>query len=215
MAGFSRKLRHAAIVLLVLAVVAGGGVWAFRHVGTWLVVQDPLEPAHAIVVLSGRMPLRALQAAEIYRQGYAAQVWITRPVSPAEQLEQMHINFVGEEFYNEKVLMAQGVPRDAIRVLERPTSNTEDEVEAIAAALRRAGGSKAILVTSMPHTRRVKTIWKALVGEAPRAIVRYAPQDEYDGAHWWRNTQDAYDVAREVLGLANAWAGFPSRPVKP
>ncbi len=215
MAGFSRKLRRAAIVLLVLAVLAGGGVWTFRHVGTWLVVQDPLEPAHAIVVLSGRMPLRALQAAEIYRQGYAAQVWITRPVSPAEQLEQMHINFVGEEFYNEKVLMAQGVPRDAIRVLERPTTNTEDEVEAIAAALRRAGGNKAILVTSMPHTRRVKTIWKALVGEAPRAIVRYAPQDEYDGAHWWRNTHDAYDVAREVLGLGNAWAGFPSRPVKP
>jgi uncharacterized SAM-binding protein YcdF (DUF218 family) len=215
MAGFSRKLRHAAIVLLVLALLASGGVWAFRHVGTWLVVQDPLEPAHAIVVLSGRMPLRALQAAEIYRQGYAAQVWITRPVSPAEQLEQMHINFVGEEFYNEKALMAQGVPRDAIRVLERPTTNTEDEVEAIAAALRRAGGSKAILVTSMPHTRRVKTIWKALVGEAPRAIVRYAPQDEYDGAYWWRNTHDAYDVAREVLGLGNAWAGFPSRPVRP
>jgi len=215
MAGFSRKLRHAAIVLLVFAVLASGGVWAFRHVGTWLVVQDPLEPAHAIVVLSGRMPLRALQAAEIYRQGYAAQVWITRPVSPAEQLEQMHINFVGEEFYNEKVLMAQGVPRDAIRVLERPTSNTEDEVEAIAAALRRAGGNKAILVTSMPHTRRVKTIWKALVGEAPRAIIRYAPQEEYDGAHWWRNTHDAYDVAREVLGLGNAWAGFPSRPVRP
>jgi len=215
MAGFSRKLRHAAIVLLVLALLASGGVWAFRHVGTWLVVQDPLEPAHAIVVLSGRMPLRALQAAEIYRQGYAAQVWITRPVSPAEQLEQMHINFVGEEFYNEKALMAQGVPRDAIRVLERPTTNTEDEVEAIAAALRRAGGSKAILVTSMPHTRRVKTIWKALVGEAPRAIVRYAPQDEYDGAYWWRNTHDAYDVAREVLGLGNAWAGFPSRPARP
>ncbi len=215
MAGFSRKLRRAAIVLLVFAALASGGVWALRHVGTWLVVQDPLEPAHAIVVLSGRMPLRALQAAEIYRQGFAAQVWVMRPVSPAEQLEQMHINFVGEEFYNEKVLMAQGVPRDAIRVLERPTTNTEDEVEAIAAALRRAGGSKAILVTSMPHTRRVKTIWKALVGEAPRAIVCYAPQDEYDGAHWWRNTHDAYDVAREVLGLANAWAGFPSRPVKP
>jgi hypothetical protein len=48
-----------------------------------------------------------------------------------------------------------------------------------------------------------------LVGSDPELIVRYARDDPYDGAHWWRRTKDGLDVVREVLGLANAWAGFP------
>ena len=40
-------------------------MWALRHAGGWLVVQDGLAPAHAIVVLSGGMPYRAREAARI------------------------------------------------------------------------------------------------------------------------------------------------------
>jgi len=188
--------------------------WAIRGVGRWLVVQDALEPAQAIVVLSGRMPVRAREAAEIYRQGFAAQVWITRPASPEEELRQMGIGFVGEEFYNQRVLIQLGVPTDAIRVLDKPVINTEQEVLEISDALRQEGGSKVIVVTTKPHTRRVKAIWKRLVGNSPRLMVRYASQDGYDGAHWWRRTSDALDVVRELLGLANAWAGFPVQPEK-
>ena len=43
-------------------------------------------------------------------------------------------------------------------------------------------------------------------------MVHYAQDDVYDGAHWWRHTQDALDMVRETLGLLNAWAGFPLRP---
>ena len=188
--------------------------WAIRGVGRWLVVQDALEPAQAIVVLSGRMPVRAREAAEIYREGFAAQVWITRPASPEEELRQMGIGFVGEEFYNQRVLIQLGVPTDAIRVLDKPVINTEQEVLEISDALRQEGGSKVIVVTTKPHTRRVKAIWKRLVGNSPRLMVRYASQDGYDGVHWWRRTSDALDVVRELLGLANAWAGFPVQPEK-
>jgi len=195
-------------------VVIMPAAWAIRGVGQWLVVQDALEPAQAIVVLSGRMPVRAREAAEIYRQGFAAQIWITRPASPEEELRQMGIGFVGEEFYNQRVLIQLGVPTDAIRVLDKPVINTEQEVLEISDALRQEGGSKVIVVTTKPHTRRVKAIWKRLVGNSPRLMVRYASQDGYDGVHWWRRTSDALDVVRELLGLANAWAGFPVQPEK-
>jgi len=195
-------------------VVIIAAAWAIRGVGQWLVVQDALEPAQAIVVLSGRMPVRAREAAEIYREGFAAQVWITRPASPEEELRQMGIGFVGEEFYNQRVLIQLGVPTDAIRVLDKPVINTEQEVLEISDALRQEGGSKVIVVTTKPHTRRVKAIWKRLVGNSPRLMVRYASQDGYDGAHWWRRTSDALEVVRELLGLANAWAGFPVQPEK-
>jgi len=181
-------------------------------VGSWLVVQDQLEPAPVIVVLSGRLPERAREAAAIYGQGFASEVWISRPTSPAEELEKMGIAYVGEEFYSARVLMKLGVPSDAIRVLDRPAGNTLEEVEEIAAELKRAGDKKVIVVTTKAHTRRVRFIWHKRVGDSPRAIVRFARDDPYDGSRWWRTTAGALDVVREVLGLANAWAGFPVRP---
>jgi uncharacterized SAM-binding protein YcdF (DUF218 family) len=213
MAGGRVRWRRALIVVAVLAVVAGALVWGVRRVGRWLVVEDALEPAQAIVVLSGSMPIRAREAAQIYAQGFAAEVWVIRPASPVEELQKMGIEYVGEEFYNQKVLLRLGVPLDAIRVLEKPALNTEEEVQEIAAELRQVQGKNVILVTSKAHTRRVKAIWKARVGEQPRALVRYSSWDTYDGEHWWRHTHDALSVLREVLGLANVWAGFPVRPV--
>src|SRR5579859_3685178 len=108
--------------------------------------------------------------------------------------------------------MAKGVPADSMRILERPDANTEAEVRQISQDLRDLKLHSVIIVTSKAHTRRVRTIWRKLVGSDPRLIVRYAEDDPYDGAHWWRHTQDGLDVVRESLGLLNAWAGFPLRP---
>lgn len=196
-------------VLVLLLVACIGGL---LYVGRWLVVEDPLEPAHAIVVLSGNLPGRAIEAARIYQGNFASQVWVSQPVSPAAQLETMHIVFIGEDFYNQKVLMARGVPPDAIRILMDPSANTEQEVDEIARDCRRDAAHLVIIVTSKPHTRRVRLIWNRRVGNDPRAIVRYASDDSFDPAHWWRNTSDALDVVREVLGIANALAGFPLHP---
>jgi uncharacterized SAM-binding protein YcdF (DUF218 family) len=195
-----------------VVVIAGVAATLFLTVGNWLVVEDPLVHADGILVLSGRLPERALEAARIYKAGYADQVWISPPVSPVAELKAMNIFYLGEDFYNEKVLMAQGVPPDAIRILNRPDANTEAEVRQTVEELRNMDFHSVIIVTSKPHTRRVRTIWRKLVGSQPRMMVHYAQDDSYDGAHWWRHTQDALDVMRETLGLLNAWAGFPLRP---
>jgi uncharacterized SAM-binding protein YcdF (DUF218 family) len=200
-------IRGGLFVVVIVALVA-----LLLGIGRWLVVEDPLAHADVIVVLSGRLPERAEEAARIYRAGYAGEVWVSAPASPAEELKAMKISYVGEDFYNERVLMAQGVPADAIHVLERPSANTEEEVREISENLRTRKFRSAIVVTSKAHTRRVRTIWRKLVAPDLHAIVRYARGDSYDGAHWWRHTQDGLDVVRETLGLCNAWAGFPLRP---
>ncbi len=192
--------------------LAGAAALLFFGVGRWLVVEDPLTHADVILVLSGRLPERALEAAQLYKAGYAEQVWISPPVSPVDDLKAMNISFLGEDFYNEKVLIVQGVPADAIRILDRPDANTEAEVRQTVEDLRALNFRSVIIVTSKPHTRRVRTIWRKLVGPDPRMMVHYATNDSFDGAHWWRHTQDALDVVRESLGLLNAWAGFPLRP---
>ena len=192
--------------------LAGAVTTVFFTVGSWLVVEDPLVHADVIVILSGRLPERAVEAARVYQAGYADQVWISPPISPVDDLKAMKISYLGEDFYNEKVLIVKGVPPDAIRILDRPDANTEEEVRQIAEDLRSLNFHSVIIVTSKAHTRRVRTTWSKLVGSEPHMIVRYAQDDSYDGPHWWRHTHDGLDVVRETLGLLNAWAGFPLRP---
>jgi len=188
---------------LVLAVVI------FFGVGRWLVVEDPLVKARAIVVLSGAMPLRAVEAAKLYREGCAPEIWLTRSTEPGETLEKMGIPFSGEDYYNARVLIHEGVPAEAIHVLEPRIVNTADEIKVVAAALGRESNRTVIFVTTKAHTRRVRLLWRTLVPGQGRAIVRAASGDSFVPRHWWRTTSDALDVVREVLGLLNAWAGLP------
>jgi uncharacterized SAM-binding protein YcdF (DUF218 family) len=208
--------RRGRALALVAAVGCGLilGMVMFFGVGRWLVVEDPLGKARAIAVLSGGMPLRASEAAKLYRQGYAPEIWLTHSAEPAATLGEMGISFAGEDFYNARVLIHEGVPMGAIRVLEPPIVNTMDELNAIDAALRKERDRTAIIVTSKAHTRRVRMLWQRRGSEPGTAIVRAAAEDPFDPRHWWRTTSDAFDVVREVLGLMNAWAGLPLHPAK-
>ena len=184
---------------------------AFLGVGRWLVVEDPLMQAQAIAVLNGRMPLRAREAAKLYREGYAPEIWLTHSSEPAETLKSMGISFQGEDFYNAQILLHEGVPQSAIHVLDPLIENTADEIKVIGAALSRGRGRSVLVVSSKAHTRRVRLLWRRLAGGEGQAVVRAASEDSFDPAHWWRNISDAFDVVREVLGLLNAWAGLPLR----
>jgi len=158
--------------------------------------------------------LRAVEAARLYRSGYAPEIWLTHSTEPGKALEQMSIPFAGEDHYNALVLIHEGVPAQAIHVLEPPIVNTADEIRVVAAALARAKGESVILVTTKAHTRRVRLLWRRLAPRQNRAIVRAASGDPFDPRRWWRSTSDALDVVREALGLFNAWAGLPLHPAR-
>ncbi len=189
-------------------------VWGTSRLGCWLIVEDRAELSDVIVVLTGDMPFRAIEAARIYQRGLAPEVWLTHDMRPAEQdaFRKLGIAYIPEDTYNREVLERMFVPAQSIHVLQGPARNTADEVLLIARELRRLGRNKVILVTSKPHSRRVKATWRALVGDVPQAQVHCATEAPYDPTRWWKNTEDALAVSRELLGLFNVWAGFPVRP---
>jgi uncharacterized SAM-binding protein YcdF (DUF218 family) len=207
-----RWQRGLLLLLLALLLIGALSYLAVKRCGYWLIVSDRLAHAQAIVVLGGGVPFRAMEGASLYKQGWAPEVWLTRGSSPAGQaaLARLGIRFCETEAdINRQVLERLGVPVDSIRVLTGWVQNTAEEVQLIAGELGRMGGSRVILVTSKPHTRRVQATWQALVGDTPHAIVRYATDDPYDPARWWQQTRDVQAVSREVFGLINVWAGFP------
>ena len=211
MALYRRSLRFLTIAAVIAAILACAA-FLFRNSGRWLIRQDALSHADVILVLSGSMPHRAEEAAKLYRAGYAPEIWLTHPVSPAAELQSMGIRYESEEDYDTAVLLKNGVPAAAIRVLPTEIVDTEQELEEANAEMRHEGKSAIIIVTSLPHTRRVATLWRGLFGATPKAIVRGSPEDPFDASHWWTNTRDSLAVLREYLGLLNARTGLHIRP---
>lgn len=193
-----------------ISLFALAGLYAFFHAGYWLVREDPLQKSQAILVLSGGLPDRAMAAAQIYRAGYAKEVWLTKPLQPGASMEELHLPYAGEEQYSRMVLIDKGVPTANIRILQSPILNTVDELRVVAATLDQQPGATIIIVTSKAHTRRVRILWRKITqGRSGRMLVRAALDDPFDAQHWWRTTNDALNVVREYLGLLNAWAGLP------
>jgi uncharacterized SAM-binding protein YcdF (DUF218 family) len=207
-----RRRRTRWVVLGLGGLVLLGVVVFLLCIGRWLFVEDQLEKAQAIVVLSSGMPLRAREAAKLYREGWAPQVWLTHSTEPGATLSAMGIFYVSEDAYNVQVLMHEGVPSGAIRLLQPAIVNTADEIAAASGALAEEKGSSVIIVTSKVHTRRVRILWQRLAARRGKAVVRAASDDPFEPRRWWRTTRDALDVVREVLGILNAWAGMPLRP---
>ena len=209
-----RLWRRTIIPVAVLALMVASITLGLSRLGHWLVVADPLDHARAIVVLSGHVPFRAIEAASIYRQGWAPEVWLTKAERPAEEaaLARLGIRYVQGEDYSREVLERLGVPLNAIRLMDEGIKNTAEEVKLIGRELKRIGGEKVILVTSKPHSRRVRATWRKLVGDSLPAIVQFAREDPYQADRWWWHTRDALAVSREVFGMMNVWAGFPVQP---
>src|SRR5881409_2682570 len=107
------------VVLVVGSLSLAFGSWAASAVAGWLVVEDPLVSARAIVVLNGGFPFRAMEAASLYQQGWAPQVWLTRPSSPAkeEALRQLGMEIDRGESLSREVLERMHVPPEAILML--------------------------------------------------------------------------------------------------
>lgn len=198
----------ASLLLIACAVIAA----LFLSVGRWLVIEDPLEKAKAIVVLSGRVPMRALEAARLYQSGWAQQIWLTHPNEPTASLAALDIDEPGEDALNTRVLQHGGVSPTDIHTLTPAISNTIDEVHAIAAEAEKEKATVVIIVTTKAHTRRVHALWKNYANSSARIVVRTPVDDTFDPVHWWRSTTDVLDVVREVLGMINVWIGMPLRP---
>jgi uncharacterized SAM-binding protein YcdF (DUF218 family) len=208
-----RALWLGAVVLAVIVLVGFAHASLFRGVASFLIVEDSLEPASAIVILGGHLPFREMEAATLYRAGWAPAVVIVRGARREEwkALQDLRIEYKEAWELSREVLMRQGVPPSAILVPEEEAEGTLEESQVAARALK-PENLPVILVTSKYHTRRARLTWNYVTQGRSKAIVRAAGQDPFDPTRWWRERRFVLSVVREYLGLVNYYAGFPVTP---
>ena len=138
-----------------------------------------------------------MEAAKLYREGYAPKVWLTYSTEPGATLEAMGIPFAGEEYYDSLVLMHEGVPADAIRVLQPPIVNTADEIAAASASMQK--GTTIIIVTSKVQHGACEfsgTVWPPAVDERSSGPPQMTPSNLETGGAL---------LAMRWMSFANAW----------
>jgi uncharacterized SAM-binding protein YcdF (DUF218 family) len=205
-----RKARWAGVLLVGVALVAFAHVAILREIGAFLIIEDSLRPAAAIIALGGEPPFREMEAARLYRGGWASRVVIVRGARGEEWKALQDMGIAVEETWerSREVLIRQGVPPSAILVPKEEAAGTLEELQA---AYRALGSNDAlvILVTSKYHTRRVRLTWQYVTAGQSQPIVRAASGDPFDPERWWHQRRFALSVVREYLGLINYYAGFP------
>jgi uncharacterized SAM-binding protein YcdF (DUF218 family) len=209
----NRALRCGAVFLSAVVLVGFAHVPILRGVASFLIVEDSLRPAAAIVPLAGEIPFREMEAAKLYRAGWAPRI-IIKPTAPREEakaFEEMGIAVSEQWELRREVLLQQGVPAAAILI---PKAGAEGTLEELQAAYRELGSkdSPVILVTSKYHTRRTRLTWQHVSAGRSPGIVRSASRDPFDPKQWWRERRFVLSVVREYLGLINYYAGFPVAP---
>ncbi len=183
----ARRVLMAALLVVLVAGLAAYPI--MRAAGHYLVEVDPLEPADAIVVLTGSYPDRILEAVTLYREGWAPNLVLCREPENAgfRKLRELGVRVPRYFELNRTVAEQLGVPPAAITVLTRPAGSTFTEAELVVQDALQRGYRTLIIVTSKYHARRAKRIYEEVADGRLQILMRPARDDEFDPEGWWRH----------------------------
>ncbi len=204
---FVARLLLWSIVLMASVLTAAylGRDRILAYAGRFLVVDDPLRPAEAIVVLSGSIPDRILEAVDLYHAGMAPRLILTKegPLPGIEALRAKGANLPEHHELNISVAEQLGVPAQAITLITTPAWSTLTEAHAIVDYLKEQRLRSVILVTSKAHTRRARLTYAALAKADTEILVRASRYDPFDPDTWWQRRPFIRRVVIEYLKLLN------------
>lgn len=191
------------LVGVVGVVLALFGPWLARQVGAYLITSDPLERVDAIVVLAAYSPERAIEAVDLFRQGYASRLVFSSEERQSgaayHLLDSLGVVLTESHDAMASVALQLGVPDSAILVADIRGNSTRDEATRLLNFLRSNNIHSIIAVSSKSHTTRVKKIFRSIYGDDVRVLVRPSHYDEFDPNGWWRERWQARSVLYEYL----------------
>jgi uncharacterized SAM-binding protein YcdF (DUF218 family) len=169
----------------------------FRFVAESWVVEDPLDKADVLMVLSDDnfYADRATRAAELFREGKAPLVVACgRRLRPNAGIAELM----------EHDLIERGVPKDKILRFAVDADSTAEEAEALAKLVKTRKWRKIIVVTSNYHTRRARYIFRRVFPQDMDIRVASARDGDFDPEGWWQKRKSTKLLVREMAGMVVA-----------
>jgi uncharacterized SAM-binding protein YcdF (DUF218 family) len=191
------------VVLCAVLYFARGPI--LRFAGESWVVEDPLNRADAIIVLSDDnfYADRATHAADLYRHGMAPIVVASgRRLRPNAGIAELM----------EHDLIERGVPKDKILRVSHNAENTREEAQAMAQQALERKWRSVIVVTSNYHTRRSRYIFVHVFPSQTLVRISGAQDGDFDPDHWWQTRKSLKEFTRELAGMVVAMWELRGQP---
>lgn len=196
------------LVVLVLLLVAAA--WGLRTLGTRLHHEDPLARADVIFVLGGTHLERAAEAGDLFHEGWAPRILLSRPMSDGAEavLTARGLEIPSVSDIQRQALVQMSVPARAIDVVGEEQASTASESRDLRARAVAEGWTRVIVVTSKLHTARAALVLRRHVaGTGVEIIMRASRYDEADVDRWWERRADARFAIFEAQKLVFYWLG--------
>lgn len=170
-----------------------------QAIGGFLIVRHDPRPADAIVVLSGSLPDRIMEAVDLYQAHLAPRLILTREqaLPGLEVLRARGVSLPEHHEQNVNVARQLGVPVEAITVMPKPTGSSFAEIQALVTYLRQERIQSILLVTSQAHARRASLIFRRLARGDVQFAICPSRYDPFTADRWWHQRAFVRRVAIE------------------
>lgn len=206
MSAGTRRVRRVVIrtlAAIVLLLIVAGALFS-RAAGRYLVVEDPLEKADAVVALAGARVERWLEVVDLFHAGWAPRVVLSngRTDEVELQLRARGIRLPGEAEVARDAMVQMKVPAASIEILPMSVDNTAQEARAVRELAAANGWQRLIIVTSKYHSRRTAFAFRREFEGTPVQIrIRTSRYDRATPERWWRDRADFRYVTMEYQKL--------------
>jgi uncharacterized SAM-binding protein YcdF (DUF218 family) len=191
------------VLVVALVALSLGSLGCFR-LGVFLAPEDPLTKADAIFVFAGSRASRPLEAIDLYKQGYAPLIVLTRDQEePAlAVLAERGVTLPTRFSMARDILRQLDVPDAAIVAPDRVHDNTAQEASTLAALAASRSWRRVILVSSKYHMRRAGlAARRALRGTGVEIVRRSSRYDPATPDRWWQRRSDLREMLWELPKL--------------
>ncbi|MDP2965424.1 MAG: YdcF family protein [Pelolinea sp.] len=201
--GCFRFITRGVGLLALLAFLAIGGYIFLRGAGAYLIIADELQPAQAIVMLSGGDDSRMQEALSLYNDNYGKVIILTETGRQLEKFDTLHSNDIRIQLLN------NGVPSGNILITDIKVSSTLDEAYAIKKLLTNQQFSSAIIVTDPYHTRRTALIFHSAFSDSPIKLIFRPVRGSWFNSRTWFLSVDGWKYTiLEYLKLFGYYLGI-------
>lgn len=174
-----------------------------RSFATFLIHEDSLQRADAMIVLSGGGYDRGNEAAKIYHSGYVSKIICTGG-NPVTEMKVFGIDTL-ESDMTVANLHRHNIPDSVIIDLRKGTSTKEESV-IILDYCQKYSIKKVIIVSSLLHTRRAREVFHEKLHSAGIELIMHgAPSSRFDEMQWWKSEEGLIAVNNEWIKQFYYW----------